>query len=69
MKQKKSVQGSENDQQVIKNLRDQLEEARIIEENIEYQKQCVEANITTQKEEEEKRENILNIVSRKEPMT
>jgi hypothetical protein len=45
MKQKKSVQGSEKDQQVIKNLRAQLEEARRIVETLEYQKKCSEANI------------------------
>jgi hypothetical protein len=59
MKQKKSVQGSEKDQQVIKNLRAQLEEARRIEETLEYQKKCLEANIAAQKEDAEKRENIL----------
>ena len=41
------------------NLITQLEEARKIEENIEYQKQCLENNIATQKEEVEMRENIL----------
>jgi hypothetical protein len=51
MKQKESVQGSKKDQQVIKNLRAQLEEARRIEETLEYQKKCLEANIATQKEE------------------
>jgi hypothetical protein len=35
MNQKESVQGSEKDQQVIKNLRAQLEEAKRIEETIE----------------------------------
>jgi len=59
MKQKQSVQGSEKDQQVIKNLRAQLEEARRIEETLEYQKKCLEANIAAQKEDAEKRENIL----------
>jgi hypothetical protein len=59
MKQKKSVQGSEKDQQVIKNLRAQLEEARRIEETLEYQKKCLEANIKAQKEYAEKRENIM----------
>jgi type II secretory pathway component PulF len=59
MKQKKSVQGFEKDQQVIKNLRAQLEEARRIEETLEYQKKYLEANITTQKEYAEKREKIL----------
>ena len=59
MKQKQSVQGSEKDQQVIKNLRAQLEEARRIEETLEYQKKCLEANIAAQKEEATKRENIL----------
>jgi hypothetical protein len=58
MKQKESVQGSEKAQQVIKNLRTQLEEARRIEETIEYQKICLEANITTQKEEAKNREKI-----------
>jgi hypothetical protein len=47
MKQKQSVQGSKKDQQVIKNLRAQLEEARRIEETLEYQKKCLEANIAT----------------------
>ena len=55
MKQKESVQGSEKDQQVIKNLRNQLEEARRIEETLEYQKKCLEANIATQKEDIEKK--------------
>jgi hypothetical protein len=59
MKQKESVQGSKKDQQVINNLRARLEEAKRIEETLEYQKKCLEANITTQKEETEKRENIL----------
>ena len=59
MKKKESFQGSKKDQHVIKNLRVQLEEARRIEENLEYQKQCLEDNITTQKEEAEKREKIL----------
>ena len=59
MKQKESVQGSEKDQQVIKNLRDQLEQAIRIEETLEYQKKCLEANIATQKEEAKKREKIL----------
>jgi chromosome segregation ATPase len=58
MNQKESVQGSEKDQQIIKNLRAQLEEARRIEETLEYQNKCLEANIESQKEEEEKRENI-----------
>jgi hypothetical protein len=51
MKQKQSVQGFEKDQQVIKNLRAQLEETRRIEETLEYQKKCLEANIEAQKEE------------------
>jgi hypothetical protein len=59
MNQKESVQGSEKDQQVIKNLRAQLEEARRIEETLEYQNKCLEANIATQKEEAKKREKIL----------
>jgi hypothetical protein len=69
MKKKEFVQGSEKDQQVIKNLRAQLEEARRIEETLEYQKKYLEANIVTQKEEAEKREKILMVISRKEPMT
>jgi hypothetical protein len=44
MKQKESVHIFEEDQHVIKNLRTQLEEARKIEENIEYQKQYLESN-------------------------
>jgi chromosome segregation ATPase len=59
MKQKQSFQGSENDQQVIKNLRAQLEEDRRSEETLEYQKKCLEANIATKKEDTERRENIL----------
>jgi hypothetical protein len=59
MNQKESVQGSEKDQKVIKNLISQLEEARRIEETLEYQKKCLEANIEAQKEEVEKREKIL----------
>jgi hypothetical protein len=39
MKQKESFHIFEESQQVIENLRTQLEEARNIEENIEYQKQ------------------------------
>jgi hypothetical protein len=38
MKQKESVHIFEESQQVIENLRTQLEEARKIEENVEYQK-------------------------------
>jgi small-conductance mechanosensitive channel len=38
MKQNESVQGSEEAQKVIKNLRAQLEEAKRIEEILEYQK-------------------------------
>jgi small-conductance mechanosensitive channel len=45
MKQKESVHIFEESQQVIKNLRTQLEESRKIEENIEYQKKYLEANI------------------------
>jgi hypothetical protein len=59
MKQKQSVQGFEKDQQVIKNLRSQLEEARRIEETLEYQNKCLEANIATKKEDAKKREKIL----------
>jgi hypothetical protein len=50
MKKKESVQGSEKDQQVMKNLRAQLEEARRIEETLAYQKKFLEANIAAQKE-------------------
>ena len=42
-----------------KNLRDQLEDVRRVEETLEYQNKCLEANITSQKEEEKRRENIL----------
>jgi hypothetical protein len=59
MKQKESVHIFEEAQQVIENLRTQLEEARKIEENLEYQKQYLEANIEAQKEEAEMREKIL----------
>ena len=59
MKQKESVQIFEESQQVIENLRNHLEEARKIEENLEYQKQYLEANIGAQKEESEMKENIL----------
>jgi hypothetical protein len=45
MKQKESVHIFEESQQVIENLRTQVEEARKIEENLEYQKQYLEANI------------------------
>ena len=69
MKQKESVQGSEKDQQVIKNLRAQLEEARRNEETLEYQKKCLESNIAAQKEEAEKRENILMDHLKEIPMT
>ena len=59
MKQKESVHIFEESQQVIENLRTQLEEARKIEENLEYEKQCLETNIAAQKEEAEMREKIL----------
>jgi chromosome segregation ATPase len=59
MKKKESVQGSEKDQRVIKNLRAQLEEARRIEENLKSKNKCLEANIAAQKEEVEKRQKIL----------
>jgi hypothetical protein len=49
MKKKKSVQCSEKDQHVIKNLRAQLKEAKRIDETLEYQKKCLEANIAAQK--------------------
>jgi hypothetical protein len=59
MKQKESVHIFEESQQVIEKLRTQLEEARKIKENIEYQKQYLEANIEAQKEEAKMREKIL----------
>jgi hypothetical protein len=59
MKQKESVHIFEESKQVTENLGTQLEEAIKIEENLEYQKQCLEANIATQKEEAEMREKIL----------
>jgi hypothetical protein len=59
MKQKESFHIFEESQKVIDNLRTQLEEARKIEKNIEYQNQYLEANIAAQKEEEKMRENIL----------
>jgi small-conductance mechanosensitive channel len=60
MNQKESVQGSEKDQHVIKNLRAQLEEARRIEETLEYQKKCLEANIEAEKEEAEKSSTLIH---------
>jgi hypothetical protein len=45
MKKKESVHIFEEAQKVIDNLRDQLEEDRKIEENIESQKQYLETNI------------------------
>ena len=51
MKQKESVHIFEEAQWVMENLRTQLEESRKIEENIGYQKKCLEANIESQKEE------------------
>jgi hypothetical protein len=59
MKLKESTHIFLESQQVIKNLRTQLEEARKIEENLEDQKQYLEANIVAQKEEEEVRDNTL----------
>jgi hypothetical protein len=59
IKQKESVQIFEESHKVIEKLRAQLEEARKIKENLEGQKQCLESNIATQKEEAEKREKIL----------
>ena len=59
MKQKESVHIFVESQQVIKNLRTQLEEAKNIEENLKDQKQYLEANIVAQKEEVEMREKIL----------
>jgi hypothetical protein len=59
MKQKESVHIFEESQQVIENLRTQREETRKIEENLEYQKQYLEANKEAQKKEVEMRENIL----------
>jgi hypothetical protein len=45
MKQRESVHIFEEAQQVIENLRIWLEEAKKIEENLEYQKKCLETNI------------------------
>jgi hypothetical protein len=59
MKKKESVHIFEESQRVIENLITHLEEARKMEENIEYQKQSLEANIEAWKEEAEMRENIL----------
>jgi hypothetical protein len=59
MKKKESVHIFEESQQFIEKLRTHLEEAKKIEENLEYQKQYLEANIAAQKEEEEMREKIL----------
>jgi chromosome segregation ATPase len=59
MKEKESFHIFEESQQVIENLRTQLKEARKIEENLEYQKKYLEANIEAQKEEAEMREKIL----------
>jgi hypothetical protein len=59
MKQKKSVHIFEESQHVIDNLRTYLEETIKIEENIEYQKRYLEANIAAQKEEAKMREKIL----------
>jgi chromosome segregation ATPase len=59
VKQNESVHIFEEAQQVIENLRTQLEEAKKIKENLEYQKKCLEANIVAQKEEAKMRENIL----------
>ena len=49
MKQKENVHIFEESQQVIENLRTQLEEARKIEENLKYEKKCLETNIAAQK--------------------
>jgi hypothetical protein len=51
MKQNESVHIFEEAQQVIANLITQREESRKIEGNLEYQKQCLETNIATQKEQ------------------
>jgi hypothetical protein len=59
MKKKESVQGFKKHQQVINNLRSQLEYTKRIEETLGYQKKFLESNIATQKEEEEKIEKIL----------
>jgi hypothetical protein len=59
MKKRESVHNFEEAQQVIENLRTHLEESRKIEENREYQKKYMEANIVSYKEEEEMREKIL----------
>jgi chromosome segregation ATPase len=59
MKQKECVHIFEESQEVIENLITHLEESINIEENLEYQKQYLEANIEAQKEEAEMREKIL----------
>jgi hypothetical protein len=59
MKQKESVHICEESQQVIEKVRNHLEEAKKIKENLQYQKQYSEGNIATQKEEAEMREKIL----------
>ena len=51
MKQKESAHIFEEAQQVINKLRTQLEEARKIKENLKDQKQYLEANIASHKEE------------------
>jgi hypothetical protein len=53
---------------MIMMLKSQLEEAKRIEETLEDQKQYLEAKITKYKEEIEKREKTLKIISRKELM-
>ena len=60
MKQKESDHIFEEAQQVIVNLRTQLEEARKIEENLKYQKQCLETNIAAQKDEAKMREILTD---------
>ena len=57
MKKKKSVQGSEKDQQVIKNLRAQLEEAKRIEE-LQNIKINVQKPTQKHKRKKQKREKI-----------
>ena len=59
MKKKESVHIFEEAQHVIENLRTQLEEAKKIKENLEYQNKCLETNIAAQEEEAEIREKIL----------
>jgi hypothetical protein len=57
-----NYENSEEVQQIIINLKVQLEEAKVIEETLKNQleeKQCLEAEIVSLRKEAEKREEIL----------